>query len=42
MNRSIAPLVPSEDAILVDTTKMNAKQVFEHVYDLYTQALISR
>jgi cytidylate kinase len=42
MNRSIAPLVPSEDAIVVDTTKMNAKQVFEHVYDLYTQALIAR
>jgi cytidylate kinase len=41
-NRSIAPLVPSEDAIVVDTTKMNAKQVFEHVYDLYTQALIAR
>ncbi|PAJ72913.1 cytidylate kinase [Pseudoalteromonas sp. NBT06-2] len=42
MNRSIAPLVPAEDAILVDTTKMNAKQVFEHVYDLYTQALMTQ
>lgn len=42
MNRSIAPLVPAEDAIVVDTTKMNAKQVFEHVYDLYTQALIAQ
>ncbi|MBU2969780.1 (d)CMP kinase [Pseudoalteromonas sp. C2R02] len=42
MNRSIAPLVPAEDAIVVDTTKMNAQQVFEHVYDLYTQALIAQ
>jgi len=42
MNRSIAPLVPAEDAIVVDTTKMNAKQVFEHVYDLYTQALVAQ
>jgi len=42
MNRSIAPLVPAEDAIVVDTTKMNAKQVFEHVYDLYTQALMTQ
>ncbi|SFD09623.1 (d)CMP kinase [Pseudoalteromonas denitrificans] len=40
MNRSIAPLVPAADAIVVDTTKLNAKQVFEHVYELYTQALV--
>ncbi|ATC94651.1 (d)CMP kinase [Pseudoalteromonas tunicata] len=39
MNRSVAPLVPSADAIIVDTTLLNAEQVFNKIYDLYKESL---
>lgn len=30
-NRSIAPMVPAEDAILIDSTEMSAQQVYEQL-----------
>ncbi|MDP4982303.1 (d)CMP kinase [Pseudoalteromonas tunicata] len=39
MNRSVAPLVPAADAIIVDTTLLNAEQVFNKIYDLYKESL---
>ena len=39
MNRSVAPLVPAEDAIVVDTTEMNAEEVFTQIFDLYTKSI---
>lgn len=32
--RAVAPLRPAEDAIIIDSDKMNAKQVFAHVMEL--------
>lgn len=32
--RAIAPLRPAEDAIIIDTDKMDADQVFEHIREL--------
>ncbi len=40
MNRSVAPLVPATDAVVVDTTKMNPEQVLDHVYNLYSQVQV--
>lgn len=34
MNRKVAPLVPAEDAIVIDTTELNAQQVFEKIITL--------
>lgn len=33
-NRSVAPLVPAEDAVIVDTTELDVNQVFEQVLGL--------
>lgn len=38
--RDISPLVPAEDAILIDTTELNIEQVFEKVLAISRQALI--
>jgi cytidylate kinase len=40
MNRKVAPLVPADDAILIDTTHMNAEEVFVEVSNLLEQAVI--
>lgn len=29
-NRAIAPLIPAEDAVLIDTTNMNAEEAYDH------------
>jgi cytidylate kinase len=34
MNRKVAPLVPASDAIVIDTTELNAEQVFEKIITL--------
>lgn len=34
MNRSVAPLVPAEDAITIDSTNLNAHQVFEQLLEV--------
>jgi len=34
MNRPVAPLIPAEDAIVIDTTELDAKQAFEKVVSL--------
>lgn len=34
MNRPVAPLVPAEDAIVIDTTDLNAEQAFDKVLTL--------
>lgn len=34
MNRSVAPLVPAEDAITIDSTNLNAHQVFEQLIEV--------
>lgn len=34
MNRSVAPLVPAEDAISIDSTNLNAHQVFEQLLEV--------
>lgn len=33
-NRAVAPLKPAGDAVILDTTKLSAQQVFEHVLAL--------
>ena len=40
MNRAVAPLVPAEDAIELDTSELNAQQVFDKVITLL-DAIIS-
>ena len=40
MNRKVAPLVPAEDAIVIDTTTLNAEQVFNEVQKLLEQAVL--
>jgi cytidylate kinase len=35
--RSVSPLVPAEDAVVVDSTTMSADEVFAHVMSLVTQ-----
>ncbi|MBI5944879.1 MAG: (d)CMP kinase [Chloroflexi bacterium] len=34
--RAVAPLRPADDAVIIDSDKMNAEQVFEHVLKLCT------
>jgi cytidylate kinase len=41
MNRKVAPLVPAEDAIVIDTTTLNAEQVFNEVQNILEQAVIN-
>jgi cytidylate kinase len=38
-NRAVAPLVPAEDAVVVDTTELNPHQVFDAVEELLAQAV---
>lgn len=33
-NRAVAPLIPAEDAIVIDTSNLDAKTVFEHVAEI--------
>jgi cytidylate kinase len=40
MNRKVAPLIPAEDAIVIDTTTLNAEQVFNEVQKLLEQAVL--
>ncbi|TMP07392.1 (d)CMP kinase [Pseudoalteromonas sp. S3178] len=39
MNRAVAPLVPAEDAIEMDTSELNAQQVFDKVITLVDIAI---
>ncbi|KTF14454.1 (d)CMP kinase [Pseudoalteromonas sp. 10-33] len=39
MNRAVAPLVPAEDAIELDTSELNAQQVFDKVMTLLDVAI---
>lgn len=39
MNRAVAPLVPAEDAIELDTSELNAQQVFDKVVTLLDAAI---
>ncbi|QTH64236.1 (d)CMP kinase [Psychrosphaera ytuae] len=39
MNRSVAPLVPAEDAISIDSTNLNAHQVFEQLLEVVESKL---
>jgi len=39
MNRAVAPLVPAEDAIEIDTSEFNAQQVFDKVITLVDIAI---
>lgn len=39
MNRTVAPLVPAEDAIEIDTSELNAQQVFDKVINLVDIAI---
>ncbi|MBQ4832373.1 (d)CMP kinase [Pseudoalteromonas sp. MMG010] len=39
MNREVAPLVPAEDAIEIDTSELNAQQVFDKVMTLVDIAI---
>ncbi|MCO7187714.1 MULTISPECIES: (d)CMP kinase [unclassified Pseudoalteromonas] len=39
MNRKVAPLVPADDAIVVDTTELDAEQVFAKVTTLVQEAI---
>lgn len=41
MNRAVAPLVPADDAIELDTSELNAEQVFDKVITLLDAAIIS-
>jgi cytidylate kinase len=38
-SRSVSPLVPAPDAVIVDTSEMDIAQVMKHVQDLVRQAL---
>jgi len=40
--RSVAPLVPAPDAVILDTTQLDAEQVFEQASGLIARALGSR
>ena len=40
MNRTVAPLVPAEDAIEIDTSDLNAQQVFDKVMTLLDAAIV--
>lgn len=32
-NRAVAPLIPAEDAVVIDTSRMNLEQVFQRIMD---------
>ncbi len=38
-NRSVAPLVPAEDAVVIDSTHLNIDQVFEKAMEIITSRL---
>ncbi|WP_105198898.1 MULTISPECIES: (d)CMP kinase [unclassified Pseudoalteromonas] len=40
MNRAVAPLIPAEDAVSLDTTELNAEQVFAKVMSIIDQAVV--
>lgn len=40
MNRAVAPLVPADDAIELDTSELNALQVFDKVMTLLDAAIV--
>jgi cytidylate kinase len=40
MNRPVAPLVPADDAIELDTSELNAQQVFDKVMTLLDAAIV--
>ncbi len=40
MNRAVAPLVPADDAIELDTSELNAQQVFDKVMILLDAAIV--
>ncbi|MFU2508814.1 (d)CMP kinase [Pseudoalteromonas sp. ASV78] len=40
MNRAVAPLVPADDAIELDTSELNAQQVFDKVMTLLDTAIV--
>lgn len=40
MNRAVAPLVAAEDAVSIDTTELNAEQVFTQVMQVIENAVI--
>lgn len=39
MNRSVAPMVPADDAISIDSTNLSAQQVYEQLIDIIEQKL---
>ncbi|WP_462158449.1 (d)CMP kinase [Pseudoalteromonas sp. GB56] len=41
MNRAVAPLVPAEDAITLDTTELDAQQVFVKVQTILEDAVLA-
>ncbi|WP_105168323.1 (d)CMP kinase [Pseudoalteromonas sp. T1lg23B] len=41
MNREVAPLVPADDAIVIDTTELDAQQVFANVMAILNDAVVS-
>ncbi|MBS3796585.1 MULTISPECIES: (d)CMP kinase [unclassified Pseudoalteromonas] len=41
MNRAVAPLVPAEDAVSLDTTELNAEQVFAKVMSILDDAVVN-
>ncbi|MBD1584161.1 (d)CMP kinase [Pseudoalteromonas sp. S16_S37] len=41
MNRKVAPLVPADDAIVIDTTDLDAQQVFTKVMSILEDAVAS-
>lgn len=42
MNRSVAPMVPADDAISIDSTNLTAQQVFEQLIEIVEQKLIDK
>ena len=41
MNREVAPLIPADDAIEIDTSDFNAMQVFDKVVTLLDEAVLA-
>lgn len=42
MNRSVAPMVPADDAISIDSTNLTAQQVFEQLIEIVEQKLVDK
>lgn len=40
-NRAVAPLIPAEDAVSLDTTELDAEQVFAKVMSIIDQAVVN-